>query len=328
VDAEAFALGPLWLERQRSGHVRECHGDLHLDNLVRIDDEVTAFDCLEFDVGLRSIDTMGDIAFTLMDLKARGRPDLAHGLLDDYLQASGDYAGVAVLRFYEVYRALVRALVDGLRRSCAAQAPQGSPYMAWALGAVHVARSGPPPLVLMHGLSGSGKSTVARALVEQGGAIRLRSDVERKRMFGLDAFESSTSAGQSIYGAGSSGQTYTHLLWRARALLATGYPVIVDAAFLKRWQRQAFLALAVEQGAPLTIVDCDAPEAALHARLLARTAAGADPSEADVHVLRNQIAHQDPLGPDESAGALRVNTDAPLDVMGLWRQIAPVAPRR
>jgi len=323
IDAQAGLLEPVWQQRKRDGHVRECHGDLHLDNLVRIDDEVTAFDCVEFDEALRNIDTMADIAFATMDLKARGRPDLAHGLLDDYLQASGDYAGVRVLGFYEVYRALVRAMVADLRRSGAPATARDTPYLAWALVTVRTGRSPrlAPPLVLMHGLSGSGKSTVARALVEQGGAIRLRSDVERKRLHGLDAFESSVGASRSIYGVADSQRTYAHMLQRARDLLAFGQAVIVDAAFLERAERDAFGLMARELQVRLTIVDCDAPAAVLRARLQARAATRADPSEADVRVLDGQLAREHALADEERSCAIRVGADAPFDPAALWRQI-------
>jgi aminoglycoside phosphotransferase family enzyme/predicted kinase len=324
-DAQARALEPVWQQRRREGHVRACHGDLHLDNLVLLDGEVVAFDCVEFDERLRTTDTVADIAFTTMDLKARGRPDLAHALLDDYLQASGDYAGVAVLRFYEVYRALVRAMVDGLRHACGAAAGQDSPYLPWARQATDATRQA-PPLVLMHGLSGSGKSTVARALVEQGGAIRLRSDVERKRLHGLDALASSAGAGQAIYGAGSSERTYAHLLQLARQLLASGHAVVVDAAFLEHAQREAFGALAAELQLPLTVVDCGAPAAVLRARLQARAAAGADPSEADAGVLERQMARRQELTPHERACAVRVAADAPFDAAALWQRIVQPRP--
>ena len=212
VVAQVEALRETWSARQRDGQVRECHGDLHLANAVLLDGEATAFDCIEFDPALRQTDVLGDVGFLTMDLKANGRDDLALRVLDTYLQCSGDYAGVPVLRFYEVYRALVRALVHGLRAGIGAALPSdsGPDYLGCA---ERIARGGgsPPRLLITQGVSGSGKSTVAQQLLTVAGAIRLRSDVERKRLFGLAALERSTDRAR-VYGPEATLRTFDRRL--------------------------------------------------------------------------------------------------------------------
>jgi aminoglycoside phosphotransferase family enzyme/predicted kinase len=315
INAQRPALQQAWVARSLSGSVRECHGDLHLANAVLIDDDVTAFDCIEFDPALRWIDVMSDVAFLTMDLKANGRSDLAFGFLDAYLQRSGDYAGLTVLRFYEVYRALVRALVARLRVQVNGPAsPPASPdYLACARQLALTA-GGPARLLITHGLSGSGKSTVTSQLLAVTGAIRMRSDVERKRLFGLDALQRSVGLDMDIYAPEANRRTFDHLKAHARAALLAGYPVIVDAAFLRRDERRAFEDLAAELGVPFTILHCHASEARLRERLAARHLSGSDASEADVNVLGHQLTHQEPLDEAERAVELELATDGAVDI--------------
>lgn len=312
------ALRTAWLARQRNGAVRECHGDLHLANVVLIDGRLTAFDCIEFDPALRWIDVMSDVAFLTMDLKAHGRSDLAFRFLDAYLQHSGDYAGVPVLRFYEVYRAVVRAMVGRLRAQAGAGAPPpGEPdYLACAAGLAQTAQ-GAPRLMITHGLSGSGKSTIAAALLAAAGAIRIRSDVERKRLFGLGVQQRSVDRHAEIYSQEATRRTFARLAECARAALQAGWPVIVDAAFLRRDERLAFRALAAELRVPFSILHCCAAEVQLRRRVAARHAEGSDASEATLAVLERQLATHEPLGQDERALALDVATDEPVDMASL-----------
>lgn len=318
VNEQADGLGMAWLMRQRGGAVRECHGDLHLGNVALVDGELLAFDCIEFDPALRWIDVMSEVAFLSMDLRAHGQADLAFRFLDAYLQHSGDYAGVPVLRFYEVYRALVRALVHGLRAQSGAD-PLATPapdYLACArqfTTNVDVL----PRLLITHGLSGSGKSTVATELLAAAGAIRVRSDVERKRLFGLGVLERSADQATDIYTQEATRRTFDRLAACARTALQAGYPVIVDAAFLRRAERRAFRALAAGLSVPFAILDCRAGEALLRHRVRARAADGGDASEADLAVLERQIATHEPLDDDERALALEVATEQPVDVAAL-----------
>lgn len=319
-DALRPTLAPRWSERRASGHVREGHGDLHLANIVRLGDDVTAFDCIEFSPALRWIDVMADIAFLTMDLHAHGLGDLAWRFLDTYLAETGDYAGLAVLRPYEAYRALVRAMAQGLRDQQGA-APVGAAarpdYLACAEA---LATPRQPRLLITYGLSGSGKSTVAAALLEVAGAVRLRSDVERKRLFGLHALADSNARGLDIYTPDASQRTFARLRALAGAVIDAGYPVIVDAAFLRQAERDAFHALAQERGVPFAILHCHAAAEQLRKRVAQRLAAGGDPSEADLGVLAHQHEVAEPLAPREQTQALNLPTDRPWNAQTLYER--------
>ena len=309
------ALAGQWAARRAAGQVREGHGDLHLGNVVRLDGAITAFDCLEFSPALRWIDTLADAGFLTMDLHAHGRGDLAWRFLDAYRAASGDYTGLAVLRPYEVYRALVRAMAARLRAAQGGGA-SGPDYLACAerLAAPMGAR-----LLITHGLSGSGKSTVAAALLQQG-AVRLRSDVERKRLHGLAPLADSAAQGRDIYTAEASRRTFARLAQQAGALLQAGYPVIVDAAFLRRSERDDFHALARTLGLPFAILHCHAAPDRLRERVQRRQAAATDPSEADLAVLARQQQHAEPLAREELAHMLDLATDQAWDAPGLYQR--------
>jgi len=291
LETQADALAAPWRERLQSGRVREGHGDLHLDNVVSLDGAVAAFDGIEFDPALRWIDVIDDLAFAVMDFAARGRRDFAFRLLNGWLDRTGDHDGVAALRFAAVYRALVRAQVEQLRgpgRSDAARR-----YLDAALSWTQPAA---PALVITHGLPGSGKTFESQRLLERTGAIRIRSDVERKRLFGLGMLDDSRARGLDLYTAEATRRTYALLEAKARALLAAGWPVILDAAFLRRDERAAARALAGELQVPFAILDCQAPPDVLRERLLARRG---DASEADVAVLERLAAVAEPLTNEE-----------------------------
>ena len=297
-------------ERLANGFVRECHGDLHLGNMALIDGQITLFDCIEFNAELRWIDTASEIAFLAMDLQAHGYPGYCWRFINRYLQACGDYSSVALLRHYLVYRALVRAKVEALRvqppDSAAPNKPASyrdvSVYLDLATAWSTDTR---PALLIMHGFSGSGKSTCARQLVEALGAIQVRSDVERKRLFDLDPYATSASAtGQGIYTVDASEQTYDRLAELARTILQAGYTTIVDASFLKASQRDQFTRLASQYEVPHMFITCGAAESVLRERIRQRAAHGTDPSEATLDVLQQQIQSHDPLTEEEQAHAL------------------------
>jgi len=292
LEVEANALTTLWTSRLTDGHVRECHGDLHLANVVRLDEHVAAFDCIEFDPALRWIDVLDDAAFVVMDLAAHQRQDLCFRFLNAWLDRTGDHAGLPALRFSVVYRALVRAQVSHLRSAGSDAARR---YLATALA---WARPGKAWLSIMHGLPGSGKTYVSQHLLEQEGAIRLRSDVERKRLYGLGMLEDSSARGLDLYRADITARTYAQLFGLARTALQAGYPVILDAAFPHRIERDQAHALAQALGVPFSIVHCEAPLPVLRERLLARRG---DASEANVAVLDRLRDAGDPLSGDEIA---------------------------
>ncbi|MBV8617620.1 MAG: AAA family ATPase [Curvibacter sp.] len=297
-EAEMAVLAPVWQARLRQGAVREGHGDLHLGNAVLLDGQATAFDCIEFDPALRWIDVMADVAFLTMDLKAHGRPDLAAQFLDAYLQATGDWGGLAVLRFAELYRALVRAMVQAREHPA-----QTSLYLDAALRLVQEARR-PARLMITHGPSGAGKSTWTARLLALTGAVRLRSDVERKRLFGLEALQDSRTLGLDIYTPEATQRTFDTLFDGAVKALAAGFPVIVDAVFSRRDERQRFRRLAQSLGLPFALLDCRAEPAELRRRVQWRQQQGGDASEAGLAVLQAQLERAEALGPDEQAGLL------------------------
>ncbi|MDE2612202.1 MAG: AAA family ATPase, partial [Burkholderiales bacterium] len=322
-DERVAVLAPQLARRRAAGRVREGHGDLHLDNVLVAQGEVTAFDCIEFDPALRWIDVMNDLGYLLMDLLAHGRRDLAYGVLDAYLETSGDFDGLAVLPLFVVYRAVVRALVHALRS--AAHVPgNGLTAADYLRLAERLAEPGAPRLLLTHGLPGSGKTRVSQQLLERAGAVRLRSDVERKRMAGLAALADSSVVGD-LYGAAGTEATYARLESLARDTLRAGYPTIVDAAFLRRDERDRMRLLAAELQVPFGILDCRAPMPVLRERVRGRRAAGGDASEADEAVLDKLAGAAQPLAADERAWAIEVRTDEPLAVaalLGRWQTAA------
>jgi uncharacterized protein len=305
-DAEANRCRQGFEARNRDGYVRECHGDLHLGNIALISGRVTLFDCIEFNPSMRWIDVMSDVAFLVMDLRDRKRPDLAARFLNAYLELTGDYAGLAVLRFYVTYRALVRAKIAILRLAQTTSGDDRQRLIAEYRGylALAVAATGRPHPVLLitHGVTGSGKTTRAQAVVDSMGAIRIRSDVERKRLQGLQALARTSSApGEGLYTSDRDRQTYDRLAELARTVVAAGYTAIVDAAFLQRWQRDLLKDVAVDLNVPFTIADCSAPEPVLRERVMRRIERGRDASEATIDVLEHQLAHADPLSSEELA---------------------------
>lgn len=287
---ECTLLEPLWLERRAKGRVHECHGDLHLANVAGLVDEIVAFDCIEFDPALRWIDVLEDAAFPLMDFVARGRADLGWRFFNAWLEITGDYVALPALRLSVVGRALVRSQVEHLRASGSAEA------YAYARTALAWSRSGQPRLSITHGLPGSGKSYVAQRLLQQQGAIRLRSDVERKRLFGLQPLDDSRAKDLDLYAPEATRQTYARLFALARTALEAGFPAVLDAAFLRYEERQQALALARELNVPFSIVVCEAPLPVLRQRIQARRN---DPSEANLVVLDKLRMKAEPLRSDE-----------------------------
>jgi len=314
-----FALRLTTLDaRKRDGFVRECHGDLHLGNIAVIDNKPVPFDCLEFNEQLRWIDVMNEVAFLVMDLQDRGRGDFAWRFLNRYLEATGDYHGLAVLRFYLVYRAMVRAKVHLMR----AQQPHLAhteksrltrTFRDYLRLSRRLAAKQRSALIITHGLSGGGKTTATQTLIEMLAAVRVRSDVERKRLHGIAALASSRSPqGGGIYTRDANAATYQRLGELAHAIIQTGYPVVVDATFLKRAEREAFRALAENLDVQFLVLNFQAPLEVLRERVAQRHARADDPSEADLAVLEHQIAAREPLTPAEMRVSIAVDGTRPV----------------
>ena len=303
--------GLMQLRRQR-GYVRECHGDLHLGNMTLINGKVTLFDCIEFNPMLRWIDVISEVAFLFIDLLHFNYDRYAHRFLNQYLQRTGDYQGLALFRYYLVYRALVRAKVSLLRM---AQLPNDdavckqarSDYTVYANLAERYIKDDQPILIITHGFSGSGKSTLASQLAEKIGALQIRSDIERKRLFGYRAQEHSGSGIDSgLYTQEAGLKTYQRLAELAKALLEAGFSAIIDAAFLKSKQRNMFQQLAVEYGVQFFIVDFQASNEELCRRIQQRQN---DASEATINVLHQQQQSAQPLLQEERAYLITINTE-------------------
>lgn len=298
-------LKPLLAQRKADGFIRECHGDIHLGNATLIEGKVVLFDCIEFNEPFRMTDVYADIGFLAMDLEDRGLKSLSRRLISQYLEVTGDYQGLELLNFYKAYRAMVRAKValfslapdaDGVQRAATLRQYRNYANLAESYSAIPSRF-----LVITHGVSAVGKSQVAMRLVEALGAIRLRSDIERKRMF----------AGQdeALYGAQASDATYARLHELAGLALKAGFPVVLDATYLKREQRDAAAQVAEDTGVPFLILDCEAPQAVIAGWLEQRQAQNSDPSDATLDVIEAQQANREPLSDEEILRSKRVETN-------------------
>lgn len=306
-EAEGARLAPVFEARRAAGRVCEGHGDLHLGNLIWLDGAPQLFDAIEFNPQLRWIDVMADVGFLFMDLHAHALAPLAWRFMNAWLDLTGDHAGLALLDFYAVYRALVRAKVAALRVGATGDAHWQA--MARYLDLAHrLAQPRERVLYVASGVSGSGKSSQSQPLIESRGIVRLRADVERKRLFGLAPEASSAAVPGGIYTPAASARTYAELLGRARAVLEAGFPVLADATFLRQAHRAEFMALAAELGLPCRLLVFDAPVDVLRERVRRRSAEGRDASEATLAVLERQLLEREPLTDAEAAIAIRVDT--------------------
>jgi len=318
--SESVRLQAVFEQRKKNNFIRECHGDMHLRNLIWLNDRPMAFDCIEFNPALRWIDVLSEIAFLVMDLQDRQQYRLANQFLNSYLEFTGDYAGLSILPFYLCYRALVRAKVCALRleqKNITADEVKKSrveleSYLKLAITYTQLPK---PKIIIMRGLSASGKSTVSQKLLDDIGAIRIRSDVERKRLFETTSKkDASGEVGKSIntgiYSNDASQLTYAKLIELTSMTIQAGYSVIVDAAFLRREQRMPFQQLAQQLDVPFVIMEITAPAKLLRRRISQRKN---DVSDADLAVLEHQLTNWQPLHEEEISTAVRVDTSEPLD---------------
>jgi len=320
------ALRPLLELRKQEGYIRECHGDMHLGNIALIESQVAIFDGIEFNDFFRWGDVMSEIAFLTMDLDHRGASKLSNIVLNEYLEASGDYDGLILLRFYQVYRAMVRAKVSSFRLAQELSEAEREEVLEQYSGFVNLAeyytRLDQPALVLMHGFSGSGKTVISGKLAPELKAIRIRSDVERKRLNALSADSNASAAiSAGIYSKEMTELTYDHLADLAQKLLSAGFAVIIDATFLKQNQRARFKHLADHW----LILDITANEADLRNNIEQRSHEG-DASDADLRVLAHQLENNDPITSDEPSLSIQWNADLPLDEIRQRLNLTAVTP--
>jgi uncharacterized protein len=300
----------LLLARVKQQKIRECHGDLHLNNICLWQDQIQLFDRIEFNESFRFVDTMYDVSFTVMDLEARNKPEFANIFLNSYLENTGDWEGLLVLPLYLSRQAYVRAKVNSFllddpqisesERKSAQQLARNYYRQAYQFTQTKSGKTG--KLILMSGLSGSGKSTVASTIARKIGAIQIRSDAVRKHLAEIPLDQPGTDA---IYTASMSQKTYDRLLELGVVLAQAGYVVILDAKYDRQALRQPMIAQAQEQNIPLQILHCTAPMTVLRDRLNQRQG---DISDAGVALINSQRLQAESFTPEEQAYVTNIDT--------------------
>jgi uncharacterized protein len=306
-----------FVQRQVEGKIRDCHGDLHLNNICFYLDKIHIFDCIEFNPAFRTIDVIYDVAFLVMDLEFQGRADLANLFLNTYLEQTGDYWGAALLPLYLSMRAYIRGNVNSLSLKDSAISnvdkagflQRGKAYyrLAWEYTQRSQGR-----LLLMSGLSGSGKSSIARQLAQRANALHLRSDAVRKHLSSTPLFQrgdTNDTFGSGIYTPEMTAKTYGYLLELGLFLAEQGWTVILDAKYDRHSLRQAALAAATAAQLPIHFVQCTAPVSVLRDRLQKRTG---DIADATAEMLDDQIKNAEPLTGVEEPISTTLQTDRPL----------------
>lgn len=299
-------LKPLLAERKEKGFIRECHGDIHLNNAALWNNEVVIFDCIEFNESFRMTDVTCDIAFLVMDLEDRKLYHLANRLLNRYLEETGDYQSLALMNFYKAYRAMVRAKVALFSLGHVTESHLKEAILRQYYNYANLAESytlvPKRCLLITTGVSGTGKSYVASKVVEQFGAIRLRTDVERRRLFAKDI------PTEQLYAPESIAKVYEHLYSLAQAILEAGYIVVLDAAYLKQHERLKAKEVAEMTGVPFLVIECEAPLAVIEKNITTRMEKGGDFSDATIEVVKKQLEMKEPLTASERANAYLVDT--------------------
>ncbi|MCW8875839.1 MAG: AAA family ATPase [Kangiellaceae bacterium] len=314
VERQAQVLSPAFKLRKASGFVRNCHGDLHLKNITLVGEIIKLFDCIEFNDELRWIDVMSEVAFLLMDLEEKGAAQLANQFLNGYLENTGDYAGLRVLTFYKVYRALVRAKVavltsQQLEKNSQDYKTKIQEYQQYLDYICYAIVEPEPQLMITFGFSGSGKTFLVKQLCNERGYIYIRSDVERKRLSGLRALDKSLSDLDSgLYTAKQTEQTYHRLIELAAEAIDSGFSVVLDATFLQKQYREMAYKLARDKKVKAIILHCFAPESVLRQRIISRQKGESDASEADLKVLAYQQQKSEMLTAQEHSKTILVDT--------------------
>jgi aminoglycoside phosphotransferase family enzyme/predicted kinase len=307
----------LFRQRQAQHRIRDCHGDLHTEHIC-CTEPLVIFDCIEFNAQFRHCDVASEMAFLAMDLDYHERPDLAVQLINRYAAAARDQNLPGLVPFYACYRAYVRGKVDSLKvlepevTAQEREAARESARRHFAL-AYRYTWAYSPALVVIAGLSGSGKSAVAAVLHARTGFVHINSDVVRKRLAGLPiavpAKPSTYDAG--IYTPEFSARTYRTMLQEAASALAGGRGAVLDATFQLRSGRNAARALAQRHGVPFLLVECRCEEAEVRRRLQRRVDQGGGASDADWNVYVEQRRRFEAIVADEETDHLVLDTGAP-----------------
>ena len=302
--------GSIFQQRVDDGFIRECDGDIHLENICLDNGSIHIFDCIEFNDRFRCCDTAADIAFLLMDLDFHGRHDLSDDVIDEYVSTSGDAGAVALIDFYKIYRAFVRGKVESFRLNDsginqdeqALAKKRASTYFRLVRGYIERRRL-KPTLFITCGLMGTGKSTLTAQLAFELGITSCNSDVIRKQLAELTAGQQARDAfNEGLYNRQAHEATYAELLHRAEQQLTAGRSVIIDACFTQREQRSTFAALATRHEIPLRILYVTCSDADNKHRLLDRSASGTSISDGRLELLADQMKEFEP--PEESEGTL------------------------
>ncbi|PCJ65738.1 MAG: adenylyl-sulfate kinase [Candidatus Hydrogenedentota bacterium] len=301
----------LLLRRKKKGCIRECHGDLHLGNICLYNGKPELFDRIEFNDAYKNIDVIYDLAFLIMDLEFRDRPDLANRVLNTYLEQTGDYEGAALLPLYLIFRAQIRAKVACIlsedpevsSNSRIEALDEASRYFEYAYQHAHAARG---RLIIMTGVSGSGKSTIASRIAIELNAVHIRSDAVRKHLAGAALNQQDIN----IYTHEWDEKTYDELLRLGMILAKEGLPVILDAKYDRQQRRHTIEEAAHQAKLPLVLVQCRAAAAVLRDRLIQRKG---DVSDATPELLDAQLASYESLDYIEKRMAIIVHEETPIN---------------
>jgi len=310
VTSFASEHGQLFQKRVDLGFIRECDGDIHLENICLDNNSIHIFDCIEFNDRFRCCDTAADIAFLLMDLDYHGRHDLSDDVIEEYVAVSGDAGSLPLIDFYKIYRAFVRGKVESFRLHDSGILPDDQDvaknraikYFRLVRGYIERRRL-KPSLFITCGLMGSGKSTLATQLAFELGIPYFNSDIVRKQLAGVDpGAQSSDPFNEGLYNHQAHESTYAELLRQAELQLAIGRSVIVDACFTRIEQRSRFAALAAHLNVSFIILFVSCSDIENKRRLLDRAATGSSISDGRVALLAEQSAVFE--SPTESEGSL------------------------
>lgn len=307
-----FGRSQLFTSRIANNSIRECHGDLYMQNICLWHDKILLFDCIEFNEPFRFVDVMYDVGFAVMDFEARQRPDLGNAFLNTYVEQTGDWEGLQVLPLYLSRQAYVRAKVNSFLsedpgvpdavKQKAAKTAADYYRQAW-----EYTKPQQGQLILMSGLSGAGKSTVARQLARKLRAIHLRSDAVRKHLAGIPLEQ---RGGEELYTAEMTQKTYERLLSFGIMLANQGFSVILDAKYDRSVLRGEAIAEAKSHQLPLQILHCNAPIEVLRERLQQRTG---DIADATADLLAGQQAAAEPFTEEEKPYVKTLDTTQSLE---------------
>jgi aminoglycoside phosphotransferase family enzyme/predicted kinase len=297
----------LFTRRREEDKIRECHGDLHLRNICIWNDKLLLFDRIEFNEPFRFVDTIYDVAFLVMDLDARGSRDFGNAFLNTYMEQTGDWEGLQLLPLYLSRQAYVRAKVTSFLlddpeipetvKQEAVDSATDYYRLAW-----EYTQKGEGKIMMMSGLSGSGKTTIAKEIARKLGAIHLRSDAVRKHLAGIGVNQ---KGDDSLYSPEMNEKTYNRLLELGVMLAAQGFSVILDAKYDRQGLRQKVMNQGGKQNIPVQILHCDAPMAVLRDRVSGRTG---DISDATPDLLAQQQAQAEDFTEAEKAHVVSIDT--------------------